>query len=80
MKSFTIGFTTALTTPNSSPMNRNVRILPVVVFEPPLTLIPVTRVAIQMATALTTTLIAKDLMAPILPRRPARRALLEWAP
>jgi hypothetical protein len=32
------------------------------VFDPPLTLIPVTSVATQMATAFTTTLMAKDLM------------------
>ncbi len=36
--------------------------MPDVVFEPPLTLIPVTRVAIQIATAFTTTLMAKDFM------------------
>ena len=41
------------------------------VLDPPLTLMPVTRVAIQIATALTTTLIANDFMPAILPCGPA---------
>ena len=80
-RNFTTGLTNALTMPNSSPMNRNVRTLPDVVFEPPLTLMPVTRVAIQIATAFTTTLMAKDFMPnpAIAARRSGRlRRAPEW--